>query len=96
MRIVGFVGVRRHRIGQYRVDRTGQEGGADHGRFVRTAEAAHVVAREPAWRKRCARDHGGDGVEHMVLGLLDDALGQRRGGGRDRIIGDAPGEARRI
>ena len=77
MGIVGLVGMRQHTVRKRRLDRTREQAAADHRRDARAAISFHKTDRGLAGQKGHARDHGCDGVEHMVLALLDHVVGQR-------------------
>ena len=69
--------MRQHTVRKRRLDRTREQAAADHRRDARAAISFHKTDRGLAGQKGHARDHGCDGVEHMVLALLDHVVGQR-------------------
>ena len=77
MRIVGLVGVRQHPVGERRLDRAAQHVRARDRRHRRAAIAAREADRGAARSELRTGDHGGERVEHVVLGLLDHVGGQR-------------------
>ena len=83
MRVVGLVGMGQHAIGQRRVDRRGDDRGADHAGFWLAAERIHERDRALARQQPRAGHHRGQRVEQVMLGLLHHRGWQclaRRGG----------------
>ena len=76
MRVVSLVGMGRHRVGERGIDGAGQERRAYHRRLLGAAEVADIAAAKLAGLECGPRDHGGDGVEDVVLGPLHHRIGQ--------------------
>ena len=75
--IVGFVGVSEHAVGQCGVHGAGDDVAADHAGFFDAAKGSSVGDRLSAGRQTRTGQHGGDGVEDMVFGLLHDRRRER-------------------
>ena len=70
--VVGLIGMRRHRVGERRVDGRGHDAGADHHRLGLAAEAVDIACGELAGLEARAGHDRGERVEHMQLGAGDD------------------------
>ena len=71
MRVVGFVGVREHAVGQCGVYDGRNEVTADHRCFFDPAEGFDIGDGFHARRETRSGNHCRDGIEDVVLGLFD-------------------------
>jgi hypothetical protein len=76
MRIVCFVRVPEHAVGERGIDCGGDETAADDGRLFRAAERLDVRNRFFAGQQARARYHCRDGIEHVVFGFFGDVFRQ--------------------
>jgi hypothetical protein len=73
-RIVGLIGMGHHAIRERRFDRTAYDVGASHRRYLlATVRPRELDCRAPR-RQFGAGDHGGEGIEDVMLRLFDDIL----------------------
>src|SRR5580765_682030 len=71
VRVVGLIGVRKHAVGERRVLGGSEKAAADNARLPGAAQRLYVGDRLAAREKPRAGDHRGNGVEDVMLGLLD-------------------------
>ena len=74
MRVVGFVGMGQHAVGQCGVPCSGSDIAADHAGFFDAAEGFYVGDRFFPGRQARPGNHGGDRVEDVMFGLFDEPL----------------------
>ncbi len=80
VRVVGLVGMGHHAVGKRGIDRRSGQRRAHHGdRPAGAAMLADVALRGLAGRQFGARNHRGQTIEQMTLGLLDNILRQHTG-----------------
>ena len=77
VRVVGLVGVRKHAVGERRLDRAAQHVAARHGGDALAAIAAGEFYGGAAGGELRARNHGRERVERVVFGLLRYVVRQR-------------------
>ena len=77
VRVVGLVGVRQHPVRERRLDRAAHKIGSGDRRHGLPAVAARKRDRRAPRRQAGPRDHRGDRVQNVVLGLLEHRLRQR-------------------
>ena len=71
MRVVGFIGVSEHAVGQRGIHGGGNDIAPNHAGFFDAAERFDVADRSHSGREARARNHGGERVEDVVFGLFD-------------------------
>ena len=77
MRVVGFVRVGEHPVGQRRFNRSAQHGRTGHSGHWVAPIRARELDREAAGRKFRAGEHRRECVEDEMLGLLDHGVWKR-------------------
>jgi hypothetical protein len=77
VRVVGLVGMGQHAIRERRFNGAAQKVGADDGGNLFAAISTGKLDRRASRRKIRPRNHGGQGVEDVLLGFLDHFVRQR-------------------
>src|SRR5690348_739099 len=88
MRIVGFVGVGQHAVGQRRLNRAAEQVRANYCRSLLASVGTGELHRHAARGQVDARDHGCEGVEYMMFGLLERFLWKRAAAGLAHVIAE--------
>jgi hypothetical protein len=84
VRIVGLVGMGAHAARHRGVDRGGDEPRPGTDGLLAAAEPLDIADRLSAGKEHRARDHGGQGIDQVVLGLVGHRRGQQPRRARDR------------
>jgi len=78
VRIIGLVGMSQHAIGESRFDWTAYDIGSNHGGDFLAAVGASELQCTLARKQVATGNHGGKGVQDVVLGFLRDFFGRER------------------
>ena len=89
MRVVGFVGMGQHAVGERGLDGAANDvGGGDGGHFL-AGMRARKLQRDASWREIDAGDHGRKRVEDVVFGFFDNVIGQGMSSGVAHVGAEA-------
>ena len=101
--IVGFIGVGEFAVRKCRFDWAAENRGGNHGGDFFPTVATGKLDRQPPGRQFRPRNHSGESVENMVLGLFDHFVGKRMLAGlivslpeTERYMKKVPATARRL
>lgn len=83
--VVGLIRMGQHAVGDSRLQRTTGAGRAYHWSIARCTVEACEAERDLPGRQPGARNHGGQGVEDMLLRLLHDRGGESPIAGRPHV-----------
>ncbi len=76
MRVIGFVGVTAHTVGERGIDRRSDDAGANYARFARAAERLDVGNRASAGKQPRSRDNRRESIDEVEFGALGNFLRQ--------------------